>query len=481
VPGAHGQQQEARKEANVKPVIDVHAHVFRGRDIPLKGFLLSRKYEWYIQMLAPILFRIIARCIRRGRTEEKGLVCGSMLELVYKYMGQGYRRWADILSIDEVADIASKMVQTFEKDGIDLYVPLMIDYEYWFKNTPEPSIASQIDAVYRDIVLPFKGAVHPFAPFDPARELAHRAGLPGPDAPDGGPPEKHSSLELAKDAIRNKGFIGVKVYNSLGYRPLGNAAMDYRRRWIFRHNRMGRYSAFTGEQFDQVLSELYTFCVQEQVPITAHCVSDGVEAYPGASFDFCSPAYWREVLDRFPDLHLNLAHFGWGQNQDYQETRRLLMMLRYRGKKTWVREVCEMLQKYRYLFTDVSHHGVVIESDIAQYKAAYKAMCSDFPGLIQKKLLYGIDWHVITRMDNFENFKDKYLEVLRDENLFTEEEIEDFLGGNALHFLGLLPLWTSAADGWTRNRKRLQGFYENNAIDPPTWFTSTDSTGLSEE
>jgi predicted TIM-barrel fold metal-dependent hydrolase len=459
----------------MKPCIDIHAHIFRGRDIPLKGFLLSRRYEWYIQLLAPILFRIIAKCIRRERGEEKGVTCGLILELVYKYMGQGYRRWADILSIEEVASIASKMVETFEKDGIDLYVPLMIDYEYWFKSTPEPTIATQIDAVYRDIVLPFKGKIHPFAPFDPARELAYRAGMPGPDTPDGGPPEKYSSLELAKDAIRNKGFIGVKVYNTLGYRPLGNALVDDKRRQIFRHNNMKRYSAFTGEQFDEVLSELYDFCVHDQVPITAHCVSDGVEAYPGASFDFGSPAYWREVLDRFPDLHLNLAHFGWGHNQGYEDMRRLLMRLRFKGKKTWVREICEMLWKYEHLFTDVSHHSVVIEREISGYKAAYKAMCGDFPGMLQKKLLFGIDWHVITRMDNFEDFKDKYLEVLTDGDLFTDEEIEDFLGGNALRFLGLLPLDTRPEAGWTKNRKRLQRFYEDNEIDPPAWFTSTAS------
>jgi predicted TIM-barrel fold metal-dependent hydrolase len=457
----------------MKPVIDIHEHVFRGRDIPLKGFLLSRKYEWYIQFLAPVLFRIIAKCIRRERSEEKGLLCGLILELVYKYMGQGYRRWADVLSIEQITGIASKLVQTFGKDGIDLYVPLMIDYEYWFKSTPEPTIASQIDAVYRDVVLLSQGEIHPFAPFDPARELAYRAKMPGPDDPDDGPPEKYSSLELAKDAIRNKGFIGIKVYNTLGYRPLDNAQVDDKRRGIFRSNKMERYSVFTGEQFDEVLSELYEFCVRDQVPITAHCVSDGVEAYLGASFDFGSPAYWREVLDRFPDLHVNLAHFGWGHNQGYEDTRRLLMRLRFKGKKTWVREICEMLRKYKYLFTDVAHHNVVSESEIVKYKAAYKAMCGDFPGMLQKKLLFGIDWHVITRLDKFENFKDKYVEVLTDEGLFTDEEIEDFLGGNALHFLGLLPLDTKPEDGWTKNRKRLQSFYQGNEIEPPAWFTAT--------
>ena len=480
----------------MKPIIDVHAHVFRGKDIPLKGFLLSRKYEWYIKLLAPILFCVIANCVRREEAQKRGFMCGLMLELVYKYMGQGYRNWADILSIKEVEEVAALLAGTFDKDGIELYVPLMIDYEYWFKNTEEPPIACQIEDVYQNVVLPQKGKFHPFVPFDPARELAFRAGMPGPDYPDDGPPEEPGSLDLVKDAIRNKGFIGVKIYNTLGYRPLSNALVDDERRRIFRDNKMERYCVFTGEQFDQVLSELYEFCVQEQVPITAHCVSNGVEAYPGASFDFGNPVYWQEVLDRFPDLHLNLGHFGWSHPDGYYpkaQWRRVLYqsilriqktvkMRSYKaltgpssagGEKTWVREICEMLVRYRYLFADVAHHGVVEGKDIEKYKASYKAICADFPGAIRKRLLFGIDWHVITRLEHYPDFKEKYLEVLTDGNLFPSDAIEDFLGGNALHFLGLLPLDTKPEDGWTGNRKRLQSFYKAEQIEPPAWFKAT--------
>ncbi len=479
----------------MKPIIDVHAHVFRGKDIPLKGFLLARRYEqWYIRLLGPILFSIIARCIRRGGSQGKGLLCGPMLNLVYQYMGDGYRRTAEILAMDDVADIAAKLVRTFDRDGIELYVPLMIDYEYWFRSTPEPSIAAQIDSLYRDVVLPHEGRIHPFVSFDPARELAYRKQLPAPDDPDDGPPERYSSLELVKDAVRNKDFIGVKVYNTLGYRPLGNVAVDEKRKRIFVDNRRKRYTVFTGEELDEALSDLYDFCVEEQVPITAHCTSNGVEAYFGASFDFGRPEYWREVLDAYPDLHLNLAHFGWDHPEGYypeappllvQAVRRIEQSVRTRSiralsepspresDRTWVREICEMAERYRHLYTDVSHHGVTADKNIPKYKLAYRGICSDFPGVIQKKLLFGIDWHVITREDNFESFRDRYVRVLREDAIFTSEEMEDFVGGNALHFLGLLPLGTVPEVGWTGNRRRLESFYEDNHIDPPAWFTRT--------
>jgi hypothetical protein len=41
------------------PVIDVHEHIFRGRDFPLKGCLLSRAYpswnRWAVGLLAPLV------------------------------------------------------------------------------------------------------------------------------------------------------------------------------------------------------------------------------------------------------------------------------------------------------------------------------------------------------------------------------------------------------------------------------------------
>jgi predicted TIM-barrel fold metal-dependent hydrolase len=479
-------------EGTMKPVIDVHEHIFRGRDIPLKGYLLSREYEeWYIRWFAPVLFAIIERAIRG---EIKGLPANLVLGAAEKYMGSGYRRWVDILSLRDVGEITAKLVETFQKNRIDVYVPLMIDFDYWFKDPRPVSIAEQIDTVYRKVVLPYKGRIHPFAPFDPARELAYRAGLPGPSDPDDGPPEIDSSLELAKEAIRRKGFIGVKVYNTLGYRPLGNAAVDDKRRWIFKRNGRTRYASFTGEEFDQVLCELYDFCEREEVPITAHCVSNGIEAYPGASFDFGDPKFWRPVLDRYPRLHLNLAHFGWSSPEGYLPKvhwalirRSWQRMLEAVGDgeqtgggnrgETWVGEICEMMEKYEYLYADVAHHMVMEDADIPKFQESYRAICAVFPRVIPPRLLFGIDWHVITRVDRFTEFVDRYVRVLSGGNIFSGKEMEDFFGGNALHFLGLLAPGTRSKAGWTGNRKRLRAFYKRKHIRPPKWFQSTDKPG----
>lgn len=434
----------------MKFIIDVHSHIFSARDIPLKGYLLSRNYEDKIQkLLSPILIPSIAKCIRGKLNREKNVFikikCKCTMGLVRLFMGGQYLKWGDTLSKD-IESIISELIETFEKDEIDLFIPLMIDYEYWFKNTPDTLIKDQIDFIYENVILPYEGKFHPFVSFDPARELAFRKKLCNPD----GDPEKYGSMNLVKDAIEKKGFIGVKLYNSMGYKPFNNASVDDKRRRISLHKK--KY-VFKGEEYDEVLTELYDYCVENEVPITTHCGMYGIESYPDASFDFGKAVYWRDVLDqeKFKNLHLNLAHFGWYTPEGYT------------GNITWVKDICKMLDDYNYLFTDVSCHRVVLKKYIRKFKSDYKKIGSDFP-IVKERLLFGTDWHVLKRVPNFRDFKDDYIDVLKHENNFNDAEIKNFLSGNALNFLGLYK--------GGKNLKRLEKFYKDNNINPPEWFKS---------
>jgi predicted TIM-barrel fold metal-dependent hydrolase len=155
--------------------------------------------------------------------------------------------------------------------------------------------------------------------------------------------------------------------------------------------------------------------------------------------------------ERYKNLHLNLAHFGWYTPEGYI------------GKITWVKDICEMLDEYNYLFTDTSCHRVVLKKHIPKFKSDYKQICRDFP-IVKERLLFGTDWHVLKRVPNFKEFKDKFIEVLKHEDNFNNVEIQNFLGGNALKFLGLYK--------GSKNLKRLEKFYKDQYINPPEWFKS---------
>lgn len=446
------------------PVIDVHVHLFNALDLPMEGYLRSRRIEKrrpcdleYIINFFPgpqtfyyLVDRMRDRCITRqlGRG-RKGWFYRLLLAGFGKYMGQELNTWEDSLS-KTVKKNAMDLTETWS--DIDLFVPLIADYEYWFKNTIDNPIQNQIETMYSEIILPYQGRFHAFVPFDPARELAFRNGLNNPD----GQPEKLSSLETVKHAIENLGFVGVKLYNTLGYRPLKNSkglTPLYRQRISMRNETYSYF--FDGDAYDKVLKELYSYCEKNEVPITAHCMSHGIEAYPGASYHFGAAELWRPVLEQFPKIRLNLAHFGWNPVFGYG----------YGNNKNWMKDICQMLVDYDHLYTDVAHHEVVTRFRRPDFVQAFKKIQQDFSTdleKIKKRILYGSDWHVLRRVKNYRSFLKAYQRVMKRTGFYDEDEISDFLGGNAMAFLGLL--------SGGKNRIRLEKFYQKQGIPLPKWF-----------
>ncbi len=456
------------------PVIDVHTHIFSALDIPLEGYLLARRSENPVgRLLDPVLsvfpmpqlFRYVAsrardRCVTRrlGEGDAKWWFYTAALWAYGKLALQRFLDWEDSLSSAPETN-ADKLIDTWPR--IDLFVPLMIDYEYWFANSMDTRLGAQIDTVFDNVVLPHKGRIHPFVPFDPAREIAHRRGMISPD----GQVEIDRPMTLVRDAIENRGFIGVKLYNSLGYRPLGNGDREVslrRLRIAVRNNKMTYL--FKGDDLDQVLCELYDYCVDNEVPITAHCVMNGIEAYPKASFHFGKAEFWKEVLkqDRYRKLRVNLAHFGWNQARGQG----------YDGSESWVKDICDLILEHDNLYTDVSHHRVLTAGGARRFVDGYRRMQRDYAGdmdKIKRRILYGSDWHVLRRLRRYRSFLDRYEQVLTRAGLFDEQELDAFRGGSAMEFLGLTP--------GGANRRRLASFYRANAIDPPQWFAAGDGTG----
>jgi predicted TIM-barrel fold metal-dependent hydrolase len=449
------------------PTIDVHTHLFSALDIPLEGYLLSRRSErrigrvidpWTSVFPMPQLFGYVARrarerCVTRLLENEvkRGWFYTAVLWLYGKLAGQRFLDWEDALTSCSAVN-ANQLIETWP--DVDLFVPLMIDYEYWFANSLDNPLGSQVENMFREVVLPHMGRIHPFVPFDPAREIAYRKGMVNPD----GQLERYSPLSVVRDAIESKGFIGVKLYNSIGYRPLGNAdpELALKRRHIAVRNQKLPF-LFDGEDYDEVLCSLYDYCVDNGVPITAHCVMDGIEAYPDASLDFGRAVFWAEVLrqDRYRDLHLNLAHFGWNQSPGQG----------FAGDESWARDVCRLIVKYDHVYTDVSHHRVLTESGRKQFTRGYRRMMTDFSADIEKiksRILYGTDWHVLKRIEGYREFLVHYLRVLEETGMYDDHDLDRFRGGNALEFLGLLP--------GGANRTRLLRLYQSHGTTIPEWY-----------
>jgi predicted TIM-barrel fold metal-dependent hydrolase len=265
---------------------------------------------------------------------------------------------------------------------------------------------------------------------------------------------------LVKTAIEEKGFIGVKLYNSIGYKPLNNGedkAPLHHLRVAVRNDKMPYL--FDGRSYDDVLSELYAYCEKNGVPITAHCMMNGIEAYPDASVHFGAAELWKPVLDQYKMLRLNLAHFGWNPVSGHG----------YGHKQNWMKTICRMMLDYPNLYTDVAHHDVVSCCRRLDFIKAYKHIREDYSegvDRIRKKILYGSDWHVLSRLKNYRSFMKQSIRVMKKSGFYSDNDMDGFLGGNAMSFLGLLP--------GGKNRTRLQKFYKDHRIGLPKWFRETE-------
>jgi predicted TIM-barrel fold metal-dependent hydrolase len=83
---------------------------------------------------------------------------------------------------------------------------------------------------------------------------------------------------------KNGPFFGIKLYPRLGYRP-----MDVQKE----------------------CPDLYKWCRDNDIPITIHCSLTGFPLGQNSGYgDFGSPENWKEVLTLYPELRINLAHFG---------------------------------------------------------------------------------------------------------------------------------------------------------------------------
>lgn len=220
-------------------------------------------------------------------------------------------------------------------------------------------------------------------------------------------PRRKDNLKLIKENVGpGKAFHGVKLYAPLGFSAGGKALMDKE-------------------------DGLYAYCVANDIPITAHCSCPGMPTMndhldvPQDSWVFVSdvelpdtgdgecskfntgkimqtaeettvdftvggaarkslyfnhPDIWQAVLDAFPTLRLNLAHFG-GDCAD------------------WRARIAKMIDSGNYpnLYTDVSCRTKRAELDAI--RIAY-----EHSPKLQQRLMFGSDFTILLLSSDLSDF-----------------------------------------------------------------------------
>lgn len=314
------------------------------------------------------------------------------------------------------------LIENFD-DQVDLFCPMLVDLAAGLGDTPRTTMAQQIVLHEKISRLSMVGRlpgvkrarIHPFVAFDPRREVHAR--LVG----DIGTP-----FDTVKRAIMEYGFVGVKLYPPMGFKPIGNEPT------------VGM-TLTLAEKTDEVLREFYSWCQNNQVPITAHCNQSN---YSDKKYEFfASPENWIKVLEEFPGLHVNLGHFG--GTADIAD----------RTRWPWIGALATA--RFDHLYADVGNHNVHDEAVANAYLDGLAGMFSDATAArMKQRIMYGSDWYIVASHPEHDQFLTNYRDIYLAR--FHQEATDLFMGGNALRFLGF-------DDANNANTVRLRVRYEQYA------------------
>lgn len=226
--------------------------------------------------------------------------------------------------------------------------------------------------------------------------------------PRSGPPDP---LESVKTAIEKQGFVGVKLYPPLGYKPIGN----------------------DDPKVENALTALYEYGCKNKnnpIPITAHCSwsAGGYsnERVPGTADiktyyrSMGHPSHWRKVLEKFPALKLNLAHFGGLGEWE-------ALAINRKPREKWVDAIVDLLNQYDHVYTDLSFHGLPATKLADQYKKVLLEKIKD----VERKVLFGSDWYMSRMQCTLADYWQGFEELFKD----LPDLFDKMTGENAIAFL----------------------------------------------
>ena len=224
-------------------------------------------------------------------------------------------------------------------------------------------------------------------------------------------------------------FIGFKMYTALGYKPLDS-------------------------RLNQTLTGFYGKCEQEGIPVLCHCSPSGMCTHDRKLYfdldkstksdykrkfwfdrktdwyydEFVSPAAWeKQVLKKFNNLTLCLAHFGggssgwadwknntinktWAQREngdgpwnDVTKEDEIRFISDWYHKKDhdkpqWIKQFVDLMEKkdgnsYKYpnFYTDISYHF------IKDHQKEFLWIIENHP-IVKERVMFGTDWYM-TELD----------------------------------------------------------------------------------
>ena len=434
---------------------------------PVKHYLTSSRwtYDKEIEQLDRLLYqrqyerrhRPLERKQSRWRQTTRAAASGAVEyvakpiwclpnELIVK--PTGVRTWFEAIKRNRESRFSNAQQLMGIYARVDAFVTALVDFDYWLDDEAETTIEEQVDLLSAISILA-EGRILPFVGYDPRRNIE----------------ENGRAFRNVETAILEKGFVGIKLYPPMGFRALGNAGLDVAQFKKEIKGIPGEKRLEFGEQLDADLKQLYAWAERNEVPIMAHgSESNGPS---NRTQRRASPGHWAAVAEQFPELRVNIGHFG-GADDLLGEAR--LFRRDTPPKKPWdidnwtfrIISLIEELGPGGNVYADTAMFDELLESGAAAdyFKKLREELAPR--SMVSQRLLYGSDWMMLALSFDHPEYLDRLREGYEQE---LPETLDLYMGGNASRYLGL---------GRDRKaRTRLDAFYAANDVNP-VWRCKVD-------
>lgn len=201
---------------------------------------------------------------------------------------------------------------------------------------------------------------------------------------------RRTHLQWMTKAISERGFVGVKLYPSLGY-------------------------SVQGPEMERV----FAYCEPNEIPVLLHCNQGGFRKSKD-TVRFADPREWIPVLDAHPELRVCFAHFGGDENLTTAGI----------GADTWTGQILELMRRYAHVYADIAYHTDCMNG--GEKEENYFANLHDLLGKdpFRSRILFGSDFYLVRlrlREDNLWRYFARHFEKAAWERL-TVANPSRFLG-----------------------------------------------------
>jgi len=207
-------------------------------------------------------------------------------------------------------------------------------------------------------------------------------------------------------------YYGIKFYPPLGYDP-----------WPSNPKEKAKVTL------------IYKFCTKYDIPIMTHCDDQGFRGIsPKDAWKFTAPSSYKPVLQKYPTLHIDFAHYGQQYNPLHKNP---LTMLASAATKVpdspWFYDVVELMHLYPNIYADFSFSGT--NSDFYVLLDNYVKSLEDAQAeTVLERSIFGSDFNVnLLKVESYNSYYRMF-----EQSPFSDDEVHGFVQTNPMRYMGIV-------------------------------------------